>query len=91
MNSKANAQKQNIAVNIWFRHDAKHIPEDCDLPEEEASLNNYFFPGMHYVCELCKNFRNLKYTRFHQKLQGFKEVFEQKSVLDPSKIRPPSG
>jgi len=46
VNSKANAQNQNIAVNIWFRHNPRHMPEDCNLPEDEASLNHYYFPGM---------------------------------------------
>lgn len=46
MNSRANADNQNIAVNIWFRHDAKHFPTDCELSEEEASLSHFHFPGM---------------------------------------------
>ena len=46
VNSKANEQNQNIAVNIWFRHDPKHFPRDCELSEEKASLKNFHFPGM---------------------------------------------
>jgi hypothetical protein len=46
VNSKANENSQNIAVNIWFRHDANHEPKDCDLAEEKASLDNFYFPGM---------------------------------------------
>lgn len=46
MNSVANKNNCNIAVNIWFRHDGKHVPEDCELPEEKASLDHFHFPGM---------------------------------------------
>ena len=46
VNSKANEQKQNIAVNIWFRHDPNHFPSNCELSEEKASLKNFDFPGM---------------------------------------------
>ena len=46
MNSVANKDNQNIAVNIWFRHDADHKPEQCDVPDEEATLDKYKFIGM---------------------------------------------
>lgn len=51
VNSKANQNKQNIAVNIWFRHDPKHLPKDCDLDEEEASIDHFHFPGLESVLE----------------------------------------
>jgi len=49
VNSVANEDNQNIAVNIWFNHDADHIPEDCELPEEEATLDKFHFAGMESI------------------------------------------
>lgn len=55
MNSVANKDNQNLAVNIWFRHDGKHVPEHCELTEEEASLDHFHFPGMEALFKGLKN------------------------------------
>ncbi|XP_057307758.1 uncharacterized protein LOC130645700 [Hydractinia symbiolongicarpus] len=46
VNSAANENKQNIAVNIWFKHQANHKPEFCNVSDEDASLDKWEFPGM---------------------------------------------
>ena len=32
-----------MAVNIWFTHAKAHQPENCVIPEEEATINKYRF------------------------------------------------
>lgn len=46
VNSIANKNSQNIAVNIWFKHDPNHLLKGCDIKEEEASINNFNFRGL---------------------------------------------
>lgn len=35
--------KQNVAVNIWFKHTKNHQPGNCKLSPEEATLDKYYF------------------------------------------------
>jgi len=35
--------KQNIAVNIWFKHTKDHQPGTCKLSPEEATIDKYYF------------------------------------------------
>lgn len=44
VNSKANENGQNLAVNVWFRHVTGHRPRVCDVEEEESTLDKYYFP-----------------------------------------------
>lgn len=44
VNSKANEQGQNLAINVWFKHVHGHRPKNCDIPVEEATLDKYEFP-----------------------------------------------
>ena len=43
VNSKANEMKQNVAVNIWFKHTKDHQPGTCKLSAEEATLDKFYF------------------------------------------------
>ena len=43
VNSQANADNMNLAVNIWWYHTPGHVPEGCG-PEEEATIDKYPFP-----------------------------------------------
>lgn len=44
VNSVANDKGQNLAINIWFRHVIGHLPKQCDINDNEATLDKYRFP-----------------------------------------------
>eukprot|EP00111_Clytia_hemisphaerica_P020731 TCONS_00061125-protein len=43
VNSIANEKKQNVAVNIWFKHTRGHKPKTCKLSPEDATIDKYYF------------------------------------------------
>lgn len=46
VNSVANQNRQNIAVNIWFQHQPDHKPDKCDVGEDKTTLENFHFKGV---------------------------------------------
>ena len=44
VNSVANENGQNLAINVWFSHVFDHRPVKCDLPPENATLDKFEFP-----------------------------------------------
>lgn len=43
VNSVANQNGQNLAINVWFRHVFNHKPVQCDVQPNEATLDKYSF------------------------------------------------
>lgn len=43
VNSVANDNGQNLAINVWFAHVFKHRPVKCDLSPEQATLDKFSF------------------------------------------------
>lgn len=43
VNSKANEQGQNVAVNIWFKHTHEHRPVNCVISEDDATIDKFRF------------------------------------------------
>lgn len=43
VNSVANEQGQNLAVNVWFKHVFNHVPTTCDIEPADATLDKYAF------------------------------------------------
>ena len=46
VNSWANDQGMNVAVNVWFQHVRGHRPKKCKLSPEEATLEKYRFSDL---------------------------------------------
>lgn len=43
INGHANYYQRNIALNLWFRHLHDHVPTDCSIADEDATLDKFHY------------------------------------------------
>jgi len=49
VNSDANKDKLNIAVNIWFEHTPNHVPQNCEADQTRETIDQYKFKGLRNI------------------------------------------